>query len=95
MEWNIHSDKLILEFLPNCTPPSCILVIIIYMAMATNPKSEVAKMIPCIKYINNMRSDFPLLTKLLAGKSIGNSVQVNHDTLMQQATREQKLCMSF
>ena len=44
-EWNINSDKLILEWLANCTPPSCIQVNIISMTMANNPNPEVASMI--------------------------------------------------
>ena len=46
------------------------------MAMANNPNPEFAKMITCIKYTNNMHSDFPLLTKWLEGKAFGNSIQV-------------------
>ena len=69
MECNINSDKLILELLANRTPPSCIRVNVLPVAMATNPNSEVAKMITYIKYINNMRSDLSLLTKCLAVKA--------------------------
>ena len=58
------------------TPPSCIQVNILSMAMATNPNSEVAKMTPCIKYIKNIRSALSLLTKCLSGKAIGNLIQV-------------------
>ena len=76
MEWNINSDKLILDRIENCTPPSFIRVKNISMAMANNPNSAVAKMIPCIKEIKNMRSDLSLITKCLAGKAIGNSSQV-------------------
>ena len=77
MEWNINSDKIILEWLADCTPPSCIQFNIILMAMATNPKSEVAKMIPFIKCIHNTRSDLLLITKCLESKAIDNSIQVN------------------
>ena len=77
MERNINSDKLILEWLENFTPPSCIQVNILLMEMDTNPNSEVAKVIPCIKYINNMRSALSIPTKFLAGKAIGNLIQVN------------------
>ena len=45
------------------------------MEMAANPNSEVAKMIPYIKYIKNICSDFFLLTNCLAGKAIGKSIQ--------------------
>ena len=76
MEWNIDLDKLIHEWLENFTPKSCIRVNIISMEMATNTNPEVARMIPCIKYIKNMRSDFYLLTKCLAGKAIGKLIQV-------------------
>ena len=76
MEWSINSDKLILEWLANHTPPSCIRVNVLSMAMASNTNSEIAKMIPCIKYINNICSALSLLTKLLVCKAIGNSNQV-------------------
>ena len=46
------------------------------MSMSTNPNSEDTKMIPCIKFINNMRSDFYLITKCLVDKFIGNLIQV-------------------
>ena len=49
---------------------------ILSMEMDTNPNSEVAKTITCIKYIKNMRSDFSLLYKCLAGNANGNSSQV-------------------
>ena len=39
MEWNINPDKIILEWIANCTPPSCIRVNILLMEMVTNPKS--------------------------------------------------------
>ena len=58
MEWNINPDQLILAWLVNLTPPSCIRVNILLMEMITNPTSKVAKMIPCIKYTRNMRSTF-------------------------------------
>ena len=77
MEWNINSDKISFEWISSRTPPSCILVNIILMEMATNPNSEVSKMIPCIKYINNMRIALSLLASCLVGKDIGNSIQVN------------------
>ena len=77
MEWNINSDKLIFEWLANRTPTSCIWVKILSMAMATNPNSEVVKMIPCIKYIKNICSALSLLTKWLASMAIGNSFQVS------------------
>ena len=47
------------------------------MAMFTNPNLEVSKIIPCIKYIKNMRIALSLLTKFLAGKGIGNLSQVD------------------
>ena len=58
MELNINSDKQIIEWIANLKPPSYIWINIISMAMATNPKSEITNMIPCIEYIKNMRSDF-------------------------------------
>ena len=72
MEWNINSDKLILELLVNHAPPSCIRVNIISISMTTNTNSEVAKMIPCIKNTNNMRSDLSLINKFLSVKAIDN-----------------------
>ena len=74
VEFNINSDKLILEWLANCTPPSCIQVNILSMAMDTYHNSEVANMIPGIKYIKNMCSALYLFTKSFADKAIGRQV---------------------
>ena len=63
MERYINLDKIILKWIANHTPPSCIRVNIISMELATNPNSKFAKMITCIKYIKNMHSYFPLITK--------------------------------
>ena len=48
MEWNTTVDKLILEWLVNCTPPTCIRVNILFMALAVNPGFKVVKEIPCV-----------------------------------------------
>ena len=47
MEWNTNSDKLIINWLANRTPPSCIQVNLILMALAINPNLEVVKEILC------------------------------------------------
>ena len=76
MEWNTVADKLILEWLSNCTPPSCIRVNILSMALTINPNSKVVKEIPCAKYIQIMRTVLSLVTKYLAGKMIGSSTKI-------------------
>ena len=43
MEWNTNSYKLILNWLANRTPPSCIQVNLLSMALAINPNFEVVK----------------------------------------------------
>ena len=76
MEWNTVADKLILEWLSNCTPPSCIRFNILSMALAINPNAKADKEIPCAKYIQNMRTVLSLVTKCLAGKMIGSSTKI-------------------
>ena len=91
MEWNINSGKLIIEWIAKRTPPSCIQVSIILMAMDTNPNSEVTKMIPCIKYIKNMRSCFPCSPSSWQARPLATRFRLSSYTLMQQDTRQQKL----
>ena len=75
-EWNTVADKLILEWLSNCTLPSCIRVNILSMALTINPNNKVVKEIPCAKYIQNMCTVLSLVTKCLAGKMIGSSTKI-------------------
>ena len=76
MEWNTTVDKLILEWLANRTPPTCIRVNILSMALAINPGFKVVKEIPCVKHIRNLRTVLSLVTKSVADKYIGESAQI-------------------
>ena len=76
MIWNLNSNKLILEWLANRTPPSCIRVNIISMTLTTNPNTDIANNVLCVKYIKNLQSELSMLTKYLAGKEVGSSVEV-------------------
>ena len=76
MEWNGVTDKFILEWLCNRTPPSCVCVNMLSMTVAIYPNTKVVKEILCTKYIRNMRSVLSLLTKCLAGKVIGSSTKI-------------------
>ena len=51
MEWNKNSNKLILNWLANCTPPSYIRFNLISMALDINPNFEVVKEILCVQHI--------------------------------------------
>ena len=70
MEWNTNSDKLILNWLANCTPPSCIRVNLISMEMAINPNFEVVKEIPCVQHIQLLFTVLSDVTQAVAGKTI-------------------------
>ena len=76
MQWKSDVDKLIIEWLANRTPPSCIRVNMVSMALAINPKSEIVKEVPCVKYIRNLRNVLSLVTKCLADKAIGGSAKI-------------------
>ena len=76
MHWKPNVDKLILAWLANRTPPSCIRVNIVSMALAINPNTNVVKEAPCMKYIRELRSVLTILAKCLAGKVVGMSKQM-------------------
>ena len=77
MEWNTKSDKLILNWLANCTPPSCIRVNLLSMALAINPKIEVVKEIPCVQHIQVLRMVLYYVTQSVAGNNIAESTKIN------------------
>ena len=58
MKWNTNSDKLILNWLANRTPPSCIRVNLLSVALAINLNFEVVKEIPCVRHIQVLRTDW-------------------------------------
>ena len=76
MQWKSNVDKLILEWLANRTPPSCIRVNMVSMALAINPQSEIVKEVPCVKYIRNLRTVLSLVTKCLAGQVVGSCTKI-------------------
>ena len=76
MRWKQTVDKLILEWLANRTPPECIRVNILSMAVAINPNSQVVTEIPCRKHIQNLWMVLSLVTKCLARKTLGECVRV-------------------
>ena len=76
MEWNTNTDKLILNWLANRTPPSCIRVNLISMALATNPNFEVVKEIPCVRHIQVLCTVLSGVTQAVAGKTIAESTKI-------------------
>ena len=76
MHWKPNVDKLILAWLANRTPPSCICVNIVSMALAINPNTNVVKEAPCTKCIQQLHSILTILTKCLAGDVGGVSKQL-------------------
>ena len=70
MEWNTNSDKLILNWLTNRTPPSCIQFNLISMALAINPKFEVVKEMSCVQHIQVLRTMLSNVTQAVADKTI-------------------------
>ena len=70
MEWNTNSDKLILNWIANRTPPSCIRVNLLLMTLAINPNFEVVKEIPCVRHIQVLRTVLSDVTQVVAGKTI-------------------------
>ena len=76
MEWNTNIYKLIINWLANRTPPSCILVNLLSMALAINPNFEVVKEIPCVRQIQVLRTVLSYVTKAVAGKTIAESIKI-------------------
>ena len=76
MEWNINSDKLILNWLANRTPPSYIRFNLLSMALAINPNYEVVKDIPCVRHIQVLRMVLYDVTQAVAGKTIAKSTKI-------------------
>ena len=77
MEWNTNSDKLILNWLANLTPPYCIRVNLLSMALAINRNFEVVKEILCVQHIQVLRTVLYDVTQAVAGKTIAESTKIN------------------
>ena len=76
MEWNTNTAKLILNWLANRTPPSCIRVNLLSMALAINTKIEVVKEIPCVRHIQVLCTVLYNVTQAVAGKTIAESTKI-------------------
>ena len=76
MEWNTNSDKLILNWLANGTPPSYIQFNLLSMALDINPNFEVLKEIPCVRHIQVLRTVLSDSTQAVAGKTITESTKI-------------------
>ena len=76
MEWNKNSYNLILNWLANSTPPSCIQVNLLSMALAINPNFEVVKEIPCVRHIQVIRTVLSDVTQAVAGNTISESTKI-------------------
>ena len=76
MEWNTNSDKLILNWLANRTPPSCIWVNLLLVALAINPNFDVMKEIPCVRHIQVLGTVLSDVTQADSGKTIVESTKI-------------------
>ena len=76
MEWNTNSDKLILNWLANCTPPSCIIFNLLLMSLAINPNFEVVKKIPCVRHIQVLFTVLSDVTQDISGKTISEYTKI-------------------
>ena len=76
MEWNTNSNKLIINWLTNRTPPSCIRVNLLSMALAINPNFEVVKEIPCVLHIQVLSTVLSDVTQAVAGNTIAESTKI-------------------
>ena len=76
MEWNKNSIKLILNWLANRTPPSCIQVHLLSMTLAINPNFEVVKEIPCVRHIQVIHTVLSDVTQAVDGKTIAESTKI-------------------
>ena len=76
MEWNINSDKIILNWIDNRTQTSCVRVNLILMALAINPNFEVVKEILCVRHIQELRTVLSDVTQAISGKTIAESTKI-------------------
>ena len=76
LEWNTNSNKLILNWLSGNTPPSCIWVNLLLVALAVNPNSEVVKEIPCVRHIQVLRMVLSDVTQAVPGKTNAESTKI-------------------
>ena len=78
----------ILEWLTNRTPPQCIRDNIVSMALALNPHSNIVKEIPCVKYIQDLRSVLALLTNAWRENLLGVLSRSSRCTMMGPGIKE-------
>ena len=98
MEWNTNSDKIILNWNSNCTPPSCIQVNLLSMALAINSNFEVVKEIPCVLHIQVLQTVLSDVTQAVAGKTISeytNIKQLHTDGTSHKGTEIVNLVCSI
>ena len=76
MVWNTNTDKLILNWLANRTPPSCIRVNLLSMALTINPNFEVVKEIPCVRHIQVLHTVLSDVTQAVSGKTISKYTKI-------------------
>ena len=76
IEWNTNTDKIILNWIANRTPSSCIRVNLLSVALAINPNFEVVEEIPCVQRIQVLRTVLSDVTQAVAGKTIAESTNI-------------------
>ena len=89
MEWNTNSEKLILNWLANRTPPSCIRVNLLSMALAINPNFRVLKELLCVRHIQVLCTVLSDVAQAVSGKTITESTkikQLNTDITSHKGT---------
>ena len=76
MEWNTNTDKLILNWIANRTPPSCIQVNLLSMALAINPNFELVKEIPFVRHMQVLSTVLSDVTQAVAGNTIAEYTNI-------------------
>ncbi len=72
-EWLLHVDKLILEMLVNCTPPTCIQANIFAMSRVLHLEIDIVRELPSVKHIKSLRTVLSTVTKTLAEYQLGHA----------------------
>jgi hypothetical protein len=72
-EWLLHVDKLILEMLANCTPPTCIQANIFAMSRVLHLEMDIVRELPSVKHIKSLRTVLSTVTKTLAAYQLGHA----------------------
>lgn len=74
--WPHHVVVLILEWLSNRTPPSCIAANMLSMTKSIMPSADIVVQLPTTRYIQTLRSVLVVVTKTLAAYTVANLPEI-------------------